>query len=198
MLKEYRDNHLLFLYEASGQIWGQWWCKPGSLKRWPTKRDKESPDPPKHEYETWVSTYVTPSKALPKTSEVFRNLTKIHENPPRGDGVGVGVGEEKVNSVYSPNGNGYDSVSGARRFMADYPGEINDLIAQLFISVVKSQDDEALLFTNLYLHKKSKKWRDGFIPTGENFLSKGIWRYPPPPKELSEPPSPYTLADSGE
>lgn len=91
-IKEYREAHLIFLYEARGQVWGQWWFKEGCLPRWKTTKDRNSPEPPKAEYEKWLLAYVSDSKPLPKNSEVFRNLTKSFESLPRGLGVGVGVG----------------------------------------------------------------------------------------------------------
>jgi hypothetical protein len=78
-IKEYRDAHLLFLYEHRGQIWGQWDAKTNSLPRWKTQKDREAPEPPKEEYQKWLTAHRTESKALPKSSEILRNLTKTSE-----------------------------------------------------------------------------------------------------------------------
>src|SRR6185295_5966021 len=45
---EYFKNRLLYLYETpDGHVWGQWDCKPGSLRTYKTAKDKRSPEPPK-------------------------------------------------------------------------------------------------------------------------------------------------------
>jgi hypothetical protein len=91
LIEEYRAAHLLFLYEAAGKVWGQWYCKPNSLPRWKTRDDRESPEPPKEPYEKWLKSYVSEIRSLPKISKVFRNLPKSSEILPIGVGVGVGV-----------------------------------------------------------------------------------------------------------
>lgn len=87
MFQEYRDNHLAFLYEAGGNLWCQWYCKPNCLPRHKTKRDYLSPEPPQSEYDKWISSYVKQTRALPA---IFRNLPKSCEIFPRGLGVGEG------------------------------------------------------------------------------------------------------------
>lgn len=102
-LAEYRDNHLAFLYEAAGRIWAQFFCKPGSLPRWKTMKDRASPEPPAEQYEAWLKSYQPESRPLPKT---LVNLTKPCESLPKisaglGVGVGVGIGEVKAGEAPS-------------------------------------------------------------------------------------------------
>lgn len=89
LIAEYRKAHLLFLYECGGQIWGQWWCKPGSLPRYQTNKDRESPEPPTEEFTKWLSSYRKEVKPLPK---ILENLPKSFGNISSGVGVGNGVG----------------------------------------------------------------------------------------------------------
>lgn len=91
---EYRDNHLIFLYESSvGEIWGQWYCKQNCLPRFKTAADHRSPAPPEPEYSRWLSSYIPESKSLPKSSEIVRKLLRNPSEIVRsGEGVGVGVG----------------------------------------------------------------------------------------------------------
>lgn len=98
-IEEYRNRHLLFLYQAGRQIWGQWWCKPGSLPKYKTNRDRESPEPPKTEYDSWMRSYSTETKPFPKT---FRNLPKsfgrFTEISSQGIGIGIGEGDGESSS----------------------------------------------------------------------------------------------------
>lgn len=91
-VQEYRDAHLLFLYEARGQLWGQWDCKSGCLPRWKSRKDHDSPEPPQPAYDAWLRAYRNDSKPLPKTSEILESLKKNCGKLPHGIGVGVGVG----------------------------------------------------------------------------------------------------------
>lgn len=99
--REYRDQHLIFLYGVGDQVWGQWYCKPGSLPRWKTRKDHDSPEPPEKEYQTWEASYNAESKALPKS---LLNLPKTDRKLPKnsagvGVGSGVGSGVEKAEAT---------------------------------------------------------------------------------------------------
>lgn len=77
-----------------------------------------------------------------------------------------------------------------RRFMDQYPGQMSDLAAQLFLSVVVSQDQADLFARNFTLYLQCDQWRRGIRPSAENFLSKGLWKYEPPKDpEYSKPKS---------
>lgn len=103
---EYRRRHLLFLYEARDQIWGQWDCKPGSLKRHKTAKDRTSPEPPMGAFDSWIRSYRNSSKPLPKDLEIFKNLPKSSEKFLLGVGVGEGVGEGGGKNKESPPSGG--------------------------------------------------------------------------------------------
>ncbi len=91
-IREYAENHLLFIYQVNGQLWGQWDTKDKYLPRHKTKFDRESPAPPEAELAEWKRQYRTESNELPKFAESFSALV-------RGVGVGVGVGVGNKNHV---------------------------------------------------------------------------------------------------
>lgn len=64
-------------------------------------------------------------------------------------------------------------------FRREYPEEVTDWVTQVYVSVVT---DEALLLENLAAWKETRKWREGYHPSAENFLRKGIWKTAPPPE----------------
>jgi hypothetical protein len=167
---EYRDNYLAFLYEASGQIWAQFYCKPGYLPRWKTAADKKSPAPPEKQYQAWLNSYKTDIKTLPKVSEVFGSLPKSFGNPseilPHGVGVGVGVGvgegEGKGTSAPptpSPPLKSSEDFGSPRKLAADF-GNIPKLSAD-FGSPLESSDGFELWAEDRYrLHpRKGHKLR---------------------------------------
>ena len=62
-----------------------------------------------------------------------------------------------------------------------FTGELKpDWDAQIFVSVIEGFEDLALLKANLPKWMESRKWRDGFGPTAENFLKKRQFRSGPP------------------
>ncbi|HXI85317.1 MAG TPA: hypothetical protein VNL17_14645 [Verrucomicrobiae bacterium] len=105
------------------------------------------------------------------------NTSENRENPNARDAIANAIANVK-----------FDVLPGCQLFMQEYPGELNDLVPQLYISLIENAVDEVKLFINLKLHRQSRKWKDGFVPTAENFLSKGIWKFPPP-KEPDKPKS---------
>lgn len=94
-IQEYSDNRLIFLYKSGNQRWGQFYCKPGSLPRWRTKKDNESPAPPEPDYELWIKTHVNDTEVLQKLSE---DLIKLSSGIGNGVGVGYGLGVGKNHS----------------------------------------------------------------------------------------------------
>src|SRR5882672_3563615 len=87
-IEEYSKNHLLFLYEVNGRIWGQWDTRSEFLPRYKTTADRRSPIPPEPAFTEWKKRYREESKSFPKCcgniSETFHAGAY---------GVGVGVGE---------------------------------------------------------------------------------------------------------
>lgn len=73
-------------------------------------------------------------------------------------------------------------------YQSEFPDEVNTFIeAQLFISVMETQQDLDDLKGNLPLWKLTSKWIDGYRPTSKNFLSERQFKVTPKPRE---PPSP--------
>lgn len=86
-MAEYRDNFLLFVWEAGG-LWGQWDCPERCLSKYKTRADRESPTPDAGEFEKWRLDY----QRLGSIPESFSKLRKFSPNSPLGIGVVVGIG----------------------------------------------------------------------------------------------------------
>lgn len=65
-------------------------------------------------------------------------------------------------------------------FNRKYPGQKSELATQLFLSIVNSPGDAKLLLANLESYIACDQWRRGIVPSAENWLSKGMWKYSPP------------------
>lgn len=65
------------------------------------------------------------------------------------------------------------------RFKAEYPNEVSDWDVQILLSEIRAQADQDLLFRNLGLYQETEKWQNGFAPSAENFLRKGLWKVQP-------------------
>jgi hypothetical protein len=105
-MREYHDRYLMFIYQADGVIWGQFWTEQRNLRRYTTRDGQRSPAPPKEPYEKWQDEYTT-QKAL-RSAQVFADLLKSqpitvnHRESPRvtppdvnhrlGGGIGGGIG----------------------------------------------------------------------------------------------------------
>ena len=77
---------------------------------------------------------------------------------------------------------------GWQRFENSYPGLVTEMDCQLWLSIIETAEEEALLFRNLALWQASDQWRDvKYIPKAENFLSKRIYRKPPPMSRTEQP-----------
>ena len=74
------------------------------------------------------------------------------------------------------NGNGQfsmDQQNAWEWFCGVFPGELNpDYDAGIFVSVIRTFEDIALLRKNLPGWLATKKWQDGFCPTAENYIRK--------------------------
>jgi hypothetical protein len=88
-IQEYVRNHLLFIYEAGGQLWGQWDTRSELLPRFKKATDRRSPKPPEPAFAEWKLQYRIQNTALPKC------LGNISETLQHGVGGGVGVGGGK-------------------------------------------------------------------------------------------------------
>ena len=74
----------------------------------------------------------------------------------------------------------YPHTEQLQRFVDQYPGQQSDLAVQLFISVVNTPEDASRFARNFAAYLECDQWRRGIVPNAENFLSKGMWKYPPP------------------
>ena len=92
-IQEYASNHLLFLYEENGQLWGQWDTRERFLPDYKTSSDRRSPKPPEPAFSEWKIAYRTQPTAFAKCFE------NISEKFPYGVGIGVGVGKNTCASV---------------------------------------------------------------------------------------------------
>jgi len=126
--------------------------------------------------QTFADYYRMPSRQVPDLSGHLTDYggTEVGQNTDLSVSHAGGKGKGKGSSE------GGGAGGGVERALADYPGEVKpDWDTQQFLSFV---DDEPLFFNNLALWKASRKWRDGFIPTLENYLRKGQWKTEPPPE----------------
>jgi len=57
IVQEYRDHHLMFVYRAGQQLWGQWFVKEGYLPKYVTRRDSSTPAPPEEAFKNWLNSY---------------------------------------------------------------------------------------------------------------------------------------------
>lgn len=88
-LEEYATNFLLFVYQADGQLWGQWDTPDEFLPRYKTSSDRRSPIPPQNTFADWKRQYREQSRRLPKS---FGNFSEGFQRDAYGGGVGGGEG----------------------------------------------------------------------------------------------------------
>lgn len=107
IIREYRDNYLMFLYKAKNQYWGQFVTDSKYLPRHKTAKDRQSPEPPIEKYVEFQEAYELSKTTVPadlenfgevpevvlRPSQTFQNSSENFGEFPRGVGVGGGVGE---------------------------------------------------------------------------------------------------------
>jgi hypothetical protein len=97
MLNEYTLNNLLFIYRASGGLWGQWDTQEKYLPHYKTARDRLTPAPDRKEFEEWKKAYVV--KKLGASQRFPKLCGKISELSPLGIGIGKGIGKDSCSSA---------------------------------------------------------------------------------------------------
>jgi hypothetical protein len=105
-IEEYVHNSLLFVYEVTGQLWGQWDTRSELLPRYKTAADRRSPFPPEPDFTQWKQSYREHRSGFPKS------FGKVSGSFLHGVGVGVGVGnlktcssgDERASSLFAENG----------------------------------------------------------------------------------------------
>lgn len=124
-----------------------------------------------------VLTHVQKTNDFGTFPKISRNSARSCENV-RGEGIGIGIGKSAPPSLNESAAS--REPTGFRRFQQDFPGEVNpDWDARLYLSAIVTAADELMMFANLTLWKKTKKWQQGFIPTAENYIRKGTWKVTP-------------------
>ncbi len=107
-VQEYKQNFLLFTYEAGGQIWGQWDTRSEFLPRYKTSLDRRSPNPPESDFAEWKRRYRDERKGFPKC---FGNISETFHAPVHAVAVAVAVAEKDKNTCASDDARGCESHS---------------------------------------------------------------------------------------
>jgi hypothetical protein len=84
-IQEYVQNHLLFLFEADGRLWGQWDTRREFLPKYKTAADRRSPAAPEPEFTDWKKSYPPQTTGFVKC---FGNISETFQH-----GVGIGIGK---------------------------------------------------------------------------------------------------------
>lgn len=85
------------------------------------------------------------------------------------------------------------------RFKAEYPKEISDYEMQIFLSEVRAQDQQDLLFENLGLYRQTDQWAIRKVyPSAKNWLLEGRWKVPPKSGAANPMPKPQRVYRCGE
>ena len=85
-IREYSQNHLLFLYQVGGQTWGQWDTQSEFLPRYKTAQDRR--------VRFHLSQHLrTGSAAIAQKTSHFRNYLKTSRKVPKHFRVGLGLRE---------------------------------------------------------------------------------------------------------
>lgn len=98
-IKEYRDNFLLFVYQADGVIWGQWQTNERYLLGHKSAEDRRSPSPPIDQQDDYRNAYLEAKSVKCKENQTLADLLEVvsscncnNNNGHTGTGVGVGGG----------------------------------------------------------------------------------------------------------
>lgn len=171
---EYHESYLLFVYQANGQIWGQWDTSEKYLPYRKTAKDHASPVPNPEKYEKWKQEYlkakITENEANSNGCNLFENMKKDFGNSVRGlgsgsgSGIGLGIGKgrgEGVGSSPPPvsdspalrNGDGgFDFEAAFEEIWMLYPEKgrtRKPLSQQTFIAAFEGKADHGLLFSRM-------------------------------------------------
>ena len=107
LIKEYRDNFLLFVYQHNGDLWGQWQTNERYLLGHKNAEDKRSPAPPYEAQQKYREEYLRRKAEKSQQIDALADLRRLAAscdesselvgNAPagggEGEGEGVGVGE---------------------------------------------------------------------------------------------------------
>lgn len=79
-LREYAVKFLLLIYEADGQLWGQWDTPAKYLPRHKTSADKRSPEPSATDIQEFRATYIDSRVVSESSLQTFRKSSKKRGN----------------------------------------------------------------------------------------------------------------------
>ncbi len=77
VILEFAKNHLLFLYDSAGFLWGLWDTKAEWLPRYRTAQDRRSPEPPQSAFALWKAEYRGGTKGVPKFCENYGKIPLV-------------------------------------------------------------------------------------------------------------------------
>lgn len=208
LMQEYRDADLLFLYEFGGQIWGQWDVKRGCLPRYQSRRDNESPEPPKAEYKRWVERIRAHSAEqtskllleLPKSSENFRGVQQLSAIERKScvelSCVELSCEQTQTRARESTS-NGHNKDEDERQrfelLVQAYPAAGKERLEQAFKTFVAVMFEErqssglssgalmSEMLEGLSRWRASDRWSRGRVHLLKTYLSERLWREHPEP-----------------
>jgi hypothetical protein len=77
LIGEYQTAFLLFVYESSGQFWGQWATSEKFLPRHKRSEDEASPKPDSSELNAWREAYIEQKRAKSNAINIRENVAEI-------------------------------------------------------------------------------------------------------------------------
>jgi hypothetical protein len=179
LIREYRDNYLLFLYKSQNTLWGQWVTDSKYLPRHKTAKDNESPEPPIDAYAEFLKAYELAKTDVPADLENFGTFPKSSEERrtfTRGSGIGGGTG----------NGSGEGEGDGFPRDHSDDVCEIayahprNSHLREFRRGIPRVQQDAIL-------HAIIRDGRD-LVLAGTKNLADKVAEWPPGEKKYAPEP----------
>lgn len=205
---EYHEAYLLFVYQANGQIWGQWTTSEKFLPRHKTAKDEASPCPNPEKYGKWKNDYfeakLAEIEANTNNCNVFENMKNDFGNSMRGIGRGIGRGSgigrgEGVGSSPPPvsdsrsmrNGDsGFDFETAFEEIWKLYPAKgrtRKPLSQQTFIAAFEGKVDHTLLFSRMLAPltehgrwTRSEQWGKGMVFAIADYFQNSRWDENPP------------------
>jgi hypothetical protein len=204
-IREYHENHLLFIYEAAGQLWGQWDTPAKALPRYKTAGDRNSPAPPEPAFSEWKKAYRHERRAFPKS---FGNISETFPHAVAVADAGAGaVADVKLDyapgtRVPSHTGElchgpalrheGYSCEPGEAfdRFWEKYPRKTGKAMAvQVWLSLeLDAIADQVMAGLDRWL--RSEEWEKDngkYIPSPAKWLSEKRWLDDPKPADADLP-----------
>lgn len=144
LIQEYVDAHLLFVYSVNGELWGAWDAK--ITQNYFTKKDKNSPEPPTKEFESWKAEYRKRKVSSTQCYGAFSKLLShsISTTNESFKDVSVNSPEDFVESSGKPSGEFSLAVAVAVGVgVEDDEAEDDAVAAAVLVGVEKTQQQPA-------------------------------------------------------